>query len=450
MIPELFLERMKKMLGEEYPAFYNALTEDAVKGARLNKLKICENATRFPFLKEALPYCDGGFILDSDCQIGRTPHHHAGMIYVQDPGAMATVGALEIGEDWWVADLCSAPGGKSSQALQYLTKGFLLANEYVPKRAKIIVSNLERLGASRAIVTSLDTGELAKMYEGVFDLVIADAPCSGEGMFRKSEEAIEDWSEENVLACAKRQEYILDNAAGMVKPDGYLLYSTCTYSMEENELTVLSFLKRHEEFSVAEVSPELIKVTRPGFANGAEGTGIERTRRFYPHVSRGEGQYVALLKKDGAQYKPKINYKDAAKEPRADEKRIALDFLRENLEHIPDGRIAKCGENLVFIQHGCPVPEHGVFMSGVCLGQIKGKLLIPHHQFFSAFGRLFKRRVELDEQMAQKYLLGEELPASSCEKGYCAVTFLGVPMGGGKISDGRLKNHYPKGLRNKQ
>ena len=235
----------------------------------------------------------------------------------------------------------------------------------------------------------------------------------------------------------------------MVKPDGYLLYSTCTYSIEENELTVLSFLKRHEEFSVAEVSPELIKVTRPGFANGAEGTGIERTRRFYPHVSRGEGQYVALLKKDGAQYKPKINYKDAAKEPRADEKRIALDFLRENLEHIPDGRIAKCGENLVFIQHGCPVPERGVFMSGVCLGEIKGKLLIPHHQFFSAFGNLFKNKVALTrtDERVDKYLAGEEIDDTASLKGWCAVFFEGSSLGGGKASGGKIKNHYPKGLR---
>ena len=166
----------------------------------------------------AIPYTDVGFILRDAEGIGNGAAHHAGMYYVQDPGAMATVSALDVKEGWWVLDTCAAPGGKSSQLASLIgDRGFILSNEYVPKRAKIIVSNFERLGVKNAIVTSLDTAEFPKMFSEVFDLVLCDAPCSGEGMFRKSDEAIEDWSEENVRICAERQSMILDNSAGAVK-----------------------------------------------------------------------------------------------------------------------------------------------------------------------------------------------------------------------------------------
>ena len=449
MLPEKFLERMRGLLKDDYPAFLLALEGDAVKGCRINRMKLPSGGEDMPFLGAALPYYSGGFLLDSDVQIGRTPEHHAGMIYVQDPGAMCTLGAIDIQDDWWVADLCAAPGGKSSQAAEHLKEGFLLSNEFVPKRAKITVGNLERLGARRAMVTSLDTGELAEMFEGVFDLVIADAPCSGEGMFRKSEEAKEEWSEENVLACAKRQSYILDNAAGMVKDGGYLLYSTCTYSCEENERAVLSFLERNPQFSISPVKEELRAVTCDGYPQAdLDNHGIEHTRRFYPHRSPGEGQYLALLKKRDDGKAGRICYKEKTTLPSKDEQRIVGDFFRENLIKAPEGRLIKNGDTIVLIQHGCPIPQRGVFMSGIAVGEIRGKLLVPHHQLFSALGDHFKVKIDLSESLAEKYLLGEEIGTDSTHRGYCVLTYRSVAIGGGKISDFRIKNHYPKGLRN--
>ena len=450
MIPEKFLLRMKELLGEDFDAFANALERPSVRAVRVNTTKTTVDTV----LSECelgltpIPYTEVGFILRDAEGIGNGAAHHAGMYYVQDPGAMATVSALEVKEGWWVLDTCAAPGGKSSQLASLIGEsGFILSNEYVPKRAKIIVSNLERLGIRNAIVTSLDTAEFPKMFSEVFDLVLCDAPCSGEGMFRKSDEAIEDWSEENVRNCAERQAMILGNSACTVKVGGYLLYSTCTYSREENEDTVAAFLNTHPDFELCEVRPELIHATRDGI-----GEGMEKTRRFYPHVSEGEGQFIALMKRVSGDGMSTILYKEETKAPSKDEASAVRKFFTENLTEIPDGRLIKQGDYIALISHGCPVPKKSVFMPGVIVGEVTKGLLFPHHQFFSAYGRLFKRQENLgkgDPRVA-KYLRGEEIEAVEIKDGgWCAVSYLGATVGGGKMSGGRIKNHYPKGLRNK-
>ncbi len=455
MLKEEFKEKMKEIIHDGYDDFIEALEcGAAVRGLRQNLIKTNGTPSEglAPYLTK-LSYVDNGYILSSDIQIGRTAEHHAGLIYMQDPGAMATAAALDIEPDWWVADLCAAPGGKSSQIAEKLNTGsFLLSNEYVPKRAKIIVGNFERLGVTRAVVTSLDTARLRDMYIAIFDLVIVDAPCSGEGMFRKSDEAREGWSVENVLMCSKRQREILENARGMVKPGGYLLYSTCTFSPEENEDVIIDFLSKSPEFSLVKVKDELIEVTSPGIERpGSEGLNIEYTRRFYPHIFPGEGQYVALMKKDeNTNEKPTTLYKDAVRSLTKDERAIIDAFEKESLTELPNGRVARVGESIVFIPHSLPVPEYGVFMSGVLFGEIKGRTFAPAHHFFSAYGGFFKTKVELsrDDERLEKYLLGEEIDVDPALHGWCVVTFEGAPLGGGKASGGRLKNHYPKGLRN--
>ena len=455
MIPERFKEKMQNILGDEYPAFIDALeSKPAVRGMRANLIKTTSKklADDGEFKLEPLGYVENGFILREERAMGASPYHHAGLVYMQDPGAMASAAALDIEPDWWVADLCAAPGGKSSQIAERLGEGgFLLSNEYVPKRAKIIVGNLERLGTRNAIVTSLDTARLSEMYEGVFDLVVVDAPCSGEGMFRKSEDALEDWSDENVEISAKRQRTILENAKGLVKSGGYLLYSTCTYSPEENEENVDGFISKNPDFRLVKVKAELIEKTRPAMKRYAPNTdNIEYARRFYPHVSDGEGQFLALMQRDGySDTKQRILYKDEAKALSKQESAIVTSFFKEALSEIPKGRVVKVGENITIVSHGCPIPRGSVFMSGVLLGEIKGSTLVPHHQFFSAYGELFKHKEMLsrtDERVA-KYLAGEEIDARSDIKGWCAVFFEGAPLGGGKASSGKIKNHYPKGLR---
>ncbi len=455
MLPEKFAERMKKLLGGEYDDFEKAMSEPAVRGLRVNLIKSTPEAllSRNTLSLSAIPYCDNAFFEDGCEKIGQTPEHHAGEIYVQDPGAMAPLSALEIKRGWRVLDLCAAPGGKSSQAAERIgNEGFILSNEYVPKRAKILVGNFERLGIKNAMVTSLDTAEFKKYFDSHFDLVILDAPCSGEGMFRKNAEAISEWSEENVIISAKRQSEILENATSLVKGGGYLIYSTCTFSLEENEMQIDEFLSRHPEFSLEKCRDELILASSDGINfEGAKSGSLKFTRRFYPHKSRGEGQFLALMKKrDDGEKKQTILYKDTSREPSREEAAAVQAFFRENLEKIPQGLVRKHGENLVLISHGHPLLPKSVFSAGVLLGEVKKGILHPAHQFFSSHGELFKRRLTLksgDARLAQ-YLAGEEIAAPEISgKGYVAVLYEDVSLGGGKLSDGRLKNHYPKGLR---
>ena len=426
-----------------------------MRAVRVNKIKSeTDTVVGSPRLAlSPLSYTDSGFILENDIQIGNTPEHHAGMIYVQDPGAMATVNALDIESGWWVADLCAAPGGKSTQLAEKIgPSGFLLANEFVPKRAKILVSNLERLGVTNALVTSLDTGELPAMFPEVFDLVLTDAPCSGEGMLRKYDAASEEWSEENVALSAKRQSEILDNAARLVRRGGYLLYSTCTYSEEENEEQITRFLDRHGDFEIIPVREKLVGVTSDGLAGDGRPEAIKHTRRFYPHKSRGEGQYIALMRRAGDGERGKIAFRDCARALPRDKASAVEAFFKDSLTDIPRGRLAEVGENLVLITHPSPIPRHSVFMSGILVGEVRHGILHPSHQLASALGRCFKRQVELSgsEELYKKYLGGEEIPdPQGIDNGWCAILFCGAPLGLGKISGGVIKNHYPKGLRTK-
>ena len=439
---------MKKMLGENYADFEAALAEENVRGVRVNTAKISvedyHKATELNL--SPIPYADYGFIPKNSDGVGTLPEHHSGMIYVQDPGAMATVTALDVKRGWRVLDACSAPGGKASQLAALIgDEGVILANEYVPKRAKIIVGNFERLGIKNAVVTSLDTARLAEMFSSYFDLVLCDAPCSGEGMFRKYDEALTEWSEENVAICAERQQEILANCAKTVKGGGYLLYSTCTYSQEENEDTVRAFLDSHSDFSLVPVSDKLIASTSDGLC------GMSDARRFYPHIAPGEGQFIALMKKDkNSDVLPTMLYKEELKSPSKDEIRTVEKFFSEAFESIPKGRLIKSGEQIVLIPHDLPIPNFSVFMSGVLVGEIRKNILFPHHQLFSAYGKDMKLRVDLkkgDSRIA-KYLRGEEIDTDEQKSGWCAVCYEGVPIGGGKISSGKVKNHYPKGLRN--
>ena len=459
MIPQAFKERMKKMLGEEYEEFISAIeNEDAVRGMRINTLKSDKEHfdKGFQLKYTPIPYANNCYILESDQSVGNLPEHHSGMIYMQDPGAMASLSAIDIPSGAKVADLCSAPGGKSGQAAAMIGEdGFLFANEYVPKRAKITVSNFERLGIRSAMVSSMDTARLKDMFFEYFDFVIADVPCSGEGMFRKSEESLTEWSEENVNNCAKRQIEILNNAAQILKPGGYIIYSTCTYSIEENEMTVDAFIKEHPQFKIAKVKDSLIKATRDGISfEGATAENLEFTRRFYPHVTRGEGQFVALLKKEGAESAKKqtILYNDSSKPLDKKDMAVINAFFEKAMQTIPKAIPRLVGENIVLISHGMPVPPNSIFSAGVLLGEIRKGIFTPSHQFFSAYGNDFKSKAELgeNERACEAYLRGEELEAPiGSSDGWCAVTYNGAVIGGAKISGGRMKNHYPKGLRNK-
>lgn len=449
MLPKAFIKRMQTLLGDSAEAFFDALQQPPVRALRINRIKAkgAKAEQLCPFPITPLSYAADGYVFE-EAHIGQSPLHHSGGIYVQDPGAMSAIAALPLKKGACVADLCAAPGGKSAQIAAAIgEEGTLFCNEFVASRAKILVSNLERLGVTNAVVTSTSTADYKKWFSAYFDAVVVDAPCSGEGMFRKNEAAICEWSEENIQACAKRQKEILENAATTVKDGGYLLYSTCTFAPEENEENVLWFLRTHSDYTLVETEKSIHPYTAEGIAlPDAADIPLHYCRRFYPHVSKGEGQFVALMQRKTNDL-PTIIYKDASFSLKKEELKITQDFIQRHLEISEKFVLRRVGNHICALKEETKIPPYAVFLSGVCVGEIQKGRLVAHHHLFSAFGERFFQTVVLSEADTMRYLRGEEL-ACEGEAGYVCVLYHGIALGGAKIAGGRLKNHYPKGLRN--
>lgn len=471
-LPERFKERTAALLGtDEAEKLFRAIEGgEAVKAFRVNKIKtdIDGFETSNPRIdRKKVDFPPDAYLTKEDFP-GSLPEHHSGAIYVQDISAMSTVHAVKLGRGDKVLDSCSAPGGKTTQlAAAVGDGGIVVANEYDRKRCSILRSNVERMGCKNTVICNLDTAVLAETYPETFDLVLCDAPCSGEGMFRKNERAVEEWGEENVLMCAERQREILTNVARCVKAGGKLLYSTCTFAIEENELNVKWFLETHGDFRLCAVEPDLRENTSDGIL--VDGCDYDMTlcRRIYPHRSMGEGQFIALFEKvggadevgarlrGGKNEKKGKNCKNAAdmKKTRAEAEALAAarDFLSKNLERLPDGELVMLGEH-VFLCPRINLTPYGTVAAGICVGECQKGRIIPHHQLFTACGKDFKLKIELSsaQEECAAYLRGEEIESVGLDptaSGYCAVIIDGCAVGGGKVSGGRCKNHYPKGLR---
>ena len=445
-LPEKFESRMSKLLGSEFENYINELGKPPVKAFRVNTDKITLEAFKEinPFGNEKIPYVDNGFYLNYD-KVGNHPYHHAGLIYVQEPAAMAPAECVDIEPDWLILDMCAAPGGKSTQLKNKLGEnGILVSNEIIASRCKILTGNIERLGFHNTVVTCMDTTRLAALFPHTFDLIMVDAPCSGEGMFRKEEIAIHEWSEENVLNCGKRQAEILDNAARVLNSGGYIIYATCTFSLEENEMTVDTFLQRHPEFEIVPVKKAVEDSTSDGVKfDGCKCENISLARRFYPHKARGEGQFMALLHHKGekqAKEAPQCNPQKPNK--------IVTDFLNDTLTNYNKDFVLEYNGKPIYYNNRLPIKNGQAFCCGVTIGEIKKNYILPHHQFFMAMGDKFKRKIDLavDSEELAKYLHGEEFE-TNCENGWAAVLVDGISLGGVKVTSGIAKNHYPKGLR---
>jgi NOL1/NOP2/fmu family ribosome biogenesis protein len=316
------------------------------------------------------------------------------------------------------------------------------------------------------VVCNLDTAVLAETYPAIFDVVLCDAPCSGEGMFRKNERAIEEWSEENVLMCAERQREILENVAKCVKVGGKLIYSTCTFSLEEDEMNVKWFLDTHPEFELVDALDALKNHTSDGILLDDCSYDMRKCRRIWPHTSEGEGQFIAVFEKripvdDSVGVEPR---KDKKTKKQVEAKRSRLEtetlaaakaFLQEHLLKMPQGELILLGE-YVYLKPDIPLPPFGVFAAGVCVGELQKGRFVPHHQLFSAYGKDFRLKLVLSgkDEKAERYLRGEEIDceglieSDGAQTGWATVLIDGCPVGGGKISGSVCKNHYPKGLRN--
>ena len=428
MLPEAFLNRLKNQLGEEYPQYLQSLERPRAVALRFNPLK--GDAPELPFVGSNVPWEPNGYYYDPATRPGLHPYHEAGVYYLQEASAMSAVALLDPQPGERICDLCAAPGGKTSQiAGRMLGEGFLLCNEYSPKRAKILSRNMERMGVANALVTNENTEKLAKRLPNFFDRVLIDAPCSGEGMFRKEEAAVTDWSQETVEMCARRQAEILHNGAQLVRPGGRLVYSTCTFAPEENEQAIAEFLQQHPEFC-------LEKVDAPWFTPAGDGQF-----RLWPHKLLGEGHFAAVLRKNGDEEADGSGCQ-GEKLPKQ-----WISFAKELNIKLPEGKAISFGQSLYWAPTDMPeLKGLKVERPGLELGVVKKDRFEPSHAL--ALWLKTCANVEnftADSAEIDKYLHGDVV--NSTKKGWCLVTVDGFSLGWGK-GDGRvLKNHYPKGLR---
>lgn len=428
MLPEAFLQRMEAQLGSEYPAFLESLERPRAVALRFNPMK--GERPMLPFVGAPVPWEPEGFYYDPETRPGLHVYHEAGVYYLQEASAMAPVALLDPKPGERVCDLCAAPGGKTTQiAGRMLGQGFLVCNEINPKRAKILSRNIERMGVANALVTNEHPETLASRFPGFFDRVLVDAPCSGEGMFRKEEAAVTDWSQETVQMCARRQREILDSAARLVRPGGRLVYSTCTFAPEEDEETVAAFLKAHPEFT-----PEPVEA--PWFVPGENAS-----YRMWPHKLLGEGHFAAVLRKTLGE-SGEVPACPGEKCPKAWES-----FAKELDITLPEGKAVSFGQSLYWAPMELPeLNRLKVLRPGLELGTERKGRFEPAHAL-----ALWLKTCAVTESFPPEspemkaYLHGDVVPSG--KKGWCLVQAGGYAIGWGKGDGSVLKNHYPKGLR---
>ena len=454
ILPEAYVAQMKRLLGEAgFFAYEQALTQPVTRALRVNLLLRPDGSLPCPIegVGERVPWAKGCYFVDGDARPGLSPLHEGGLFYLQEPSALSAVSVLCPRPGERVLDLCAAPGGKSTQIAGLMQgRGLLVCNEPVPSRAQILSRNVERMGVRNAIVTSAMPAQLAPRFPAFFDRILVDAPCSGEGMFRRQPEARDEWSAGSLRGCADRQLEILEAAAKMLAPGGALVYSTCTFNDTENEGVLARFTAAHPEFA-------LEPFALPGLPSGSRGYV-----HLYPHEIRGEGHFVSLLRKSpdapGApenEEKPRRAVKPARgrgeQAKKAQQPAIAVpeDVLAPGVSF---DRLHAAGGSLWALPEGLDdlsrLDGLRVLRTGLLLAHAEGRRAEPDHALAMALTPCeAARTAELDEAQALAYQAGETLELGDLEPGYTLLTLRGVSLGFGKQAGGVMKNHYPKGLR---
>lgn len=477
-LPIEFEKKMKDFLGDEWDDFLYSYDNNRFQALRFNTLKVQSPEERMRILKtlkissdKKVSWANEAYYFDENVRPGKHPYHEMGLYYIQEPSAMSAAALLAPKPGMRVLDLCAAPGGKSTQLATYLgDSGLLVSNEINTQRSRILSQNIERMGIKNAIVTNEDSFVLASHFPGFFNAIQVDAPCSGEGMFRKLPEAIEQWSMENVAICAARQKEILDNAAVMLKPGGVIVYSTCTFSKEENEDVIEYFLERHPDFT------------------------LEEMERFWPHKVDGEGHFVAKLVRRGSVNELGADYdvcedscnkvedtglkadrktkKNKNSKNRKNETKPALtkenmklltEFLDETISEdmaawIKNSRLVMFGEQLYRLPDmEVDIKGLKVQRAGLHIGEFKKQRFEPSHSLALALKlndakNVVKLTCDNPQTIGffngQSVILSDE-QAVECKKGWALVCVDGYTAGWGKVNGTQVKNHYPKGLRNK-
>ncbi|XEC96515.1 RsmB/NOP family class I SAM-dependent RNA methyltransferase [Paenibacillus tarimensis] len=453
-LPIEYIQQMRELLRDEADRFLQSYHSPRSFGLRINPLKINTSSPSFErirklFALEPVPWCPAGFYYRENDRPGKHPYHAAGLYYIQEPSAMSAVELLAPKPGETVLDLAAAPGGKTTHiAGEMQGQGLLIANEIHPARARILSENTERLGLMNTVVTNAAPDELSKRFPEMFDRILLDAPCSGEGMFRKDPEAVAEWSPAHVAMCAGRQADILEHAALMLKSGGTLVYSTCTFNLSENEHTVEAFLRRHPNFEVG------------------------RIERLWPHEVRGEGHFVAVLRKregapaDTARLKqPGRSRGRGAKSGRSGKTGHTADmalfraFAAESLPRfaLGAGEPLRFGGALYWLPHDAggrfgaeALQGLRVSRPGLHLGEVRKNRIEPAHALAlaaSADQAAWVRDYPPEAPEIAAFLRGETLPAPGGVSGWGLIAVSGHPLGWGKASGGQIKNHLPKGLR---
>lgn len=459
-LPIEFEKKMKAFLGDEWDDFLYSYDNNRFQALRFNTLKVQshEEIMRILMVLEIssdkrVSWANEAYYFDENVRPGKHPYHEMGLYYIQEPSAMSAAALLAPKPGMRVLDLCAAPGGKSTQLATYLgDSGLLVSNEINTQRSRILSQNIERMGIKNAIVTNEDSFVLASHFPGFFNAIQVDAPCSGEGMFRKLPEAIEQWSMENVAICAARQKEILDNAAVMLKPGGTIVYSTCTFSKEENENVIEYFLERHPDFT------------------------LEEMERFWPHKVDGEGHFVAKLVRRGCvdtdlkadrKTKKNKNSKNRKNETKPaltkENMKLLSEFLDETISEdmaawIKNSRLVMFGEQLYRLPDmEVDIKGLKVQRAGLHIGEFKKQRFEPSHSLALALKLSEAKNVvklTWDDPQTTGFFNGQSVMLSDeqtaeCKKGWALVCVDGYPAGWGKVNGAQVKNHYPKGLRNK-
>lgn len=463
-LPQDFIDRMQRELGKEAEAFFSSYEQKKTYGLRMNPLKYggSLSSAHLPFSLSPVPWAKEGFFANPEEHPGKHPLHEAGAYYIQEPSAMSVVSLLAPMPGEIICDFCAAPGGKSTGiAGRMQGEGLLISNEISPARAKILSQNMERFGVTNCVVTNEPPEKMSKAFPQFFDKILVDAPCSGEGMFRKDEQAVKEWGLSQIEICRKRQAMILEEADKMLRPGGILVYSTCTFAPEENENQIADFLKKHPDYILEDWRDFLPQ--NCGLTGGRKWSGtpdnmeIEKTLRLWPHLLQGEGHFAARLRKTG---------EFPAKKNKNIRKRKTINF--HDFENFYDkflyptlasGNVSKAfqaggtfhsfGNELYLIPPAMKSLEGiKILRAGLQLGTQKKNRFEPSHAL--AMALLPKETAQTyvcDEENVLSFLRGESLSCDSQLQSWTLVTYQGISVGWGKANQGTLKNHYPKGLR---
>ncbi len=437
-LPLEYMEKMKALLGEEYENYIASFAEGRFYGLRVNTLKIGaeELQKKGVFPLSPVPWCPMGFYYEEGERPAKHPYYHAGLYYLQEPSAMSPAAVLPVEEGDFVLDLCAAPGGKTTQLGARLNgTGLLVANDISAGRAKTLLKNVELAGIRNAVVMSETPEKIAERLPSFFDKILVDAPCSGEGMFRKEPDMVKRWDADMLEFCRTEQAKILEACAPMLKAGGMLLYSTCTFSVEENEKSIGDFLDRHPEFSIVPIEKE------HGFAAGIK--PYEACARLYPHKLKGEGHFLALLRKTDGETEKAISAEEGGWTKQME---LFREFAKDVLNELPKGIYKIYGDGLYLLPEGTPkLDKLRVLRTGWLLGTLKKDRFEPSQAFAMGLRKEAVKTVvdlSLEDERVIRYLKGETVAADNGKDGWTLVCVDGFPLGWAKLQKGRLKNKY--------